>query len=224
MDAARADLERRIATLHWPAIKSAVLELADSRPTPVPLSDIEAFEQECGVSLPDEYREFLLMIGVPAPGPRDGLVPFGCGFPHDGDLPPELWEFPVLSEEERGSLRLPFPGRHTGDENADDDRDDDAMENWHAEGVLPLATDLSNYWAFLVVTGDERGRVWESEDGTHPALTPLCRPVSFREWYAVWLVREIDEELPRIRENRKIAADRFATDAELAALRDSSRR
>lgn len=221
MDAS-SELERRIAALDWPAIKSVVLELADATPTPVPLSEIERFEQECGISLPSEYREFLLRIGTPAPGPGDGLVPFGRSFPHDDALPPELRDFPALAAQERACLRLPFPGRNPSDGNTGDDDDDG--EDLGGDGLLPLATDLCGYWAYLVVSGTERGRVWECEDGMHPARTPLGRPVSFREWYAVWLVEAIDEELPRLRASREIPSDRFATDAELAALRDAARR
>jgi hypothetical protein len=228
MDAERAELERRIATLDWAAIKGVVLELADSPATPVPLADIEAFERQCGISLPDDYREFQQIIGTfESDDPLD-LVPFGCGAPDDGGL---FWNYPRLTDEECAWLRLPFPLRNTDDEDDDDDDDDEAEEcwDWGPEGLLPLVANVdvgcSTYSAYLVVTGDERGRVWEHDkDGMHPAETRLGRPVSFREWYAEWIIDAIDRRLPAIREERKIPKDRFATEAELAALRDLSRR
>jgi hypothetical protein len=209
MDAAVAELERRIAALDWPAIKAAVLELADAPPTPISLAEIEAFERGYGISLPGDYREFLLLIGTNAPGPGEGLVPFRCGFPDEDG------RFLEVDDEGWSRLRLPFPGRHP-DRGADEDPELGTFDGWLDEGVLPLATNLSDFWAHLVVTGPERGRVWETDGGTFPAPTRLGRPVGFREWYAEWLVDQIDHELPRLREHRAHPDDRFATDDELA--------
>jgi hypothetical protein len=189
----RRVLEEHVQLLDLPAIGAAVAKLPSAPPTlsPITSARIQEFEQRCGVVLPDEYRAFLLTVGDGAPGPWGELVPLGYEpDPSTGDLGP-------LSDEFCARICEPFKGigdgeldEHDEDEDEEDEEDDDG-ESWDEvnwDGVLPLAWGGDTMWAWLVVTGPERGRVWETENGDwFPAATPLCRPVTFREWYAVWL-------------------------------------
>ena len=63
-----------------------------------------------------------------------------------------------------------------------------AFEPFVVDGVLPIAEfDDNGVSYYVVVHGDERGRIWEVDGGYSPAASPLCRPLNFREWYALWL-------------------------------------
>lgn len=182
----RRVLEEHVRLLDLSAIKAAVAKLPSAAPTSsgVTSSRIEAFEARWGIVLPDEYRAFLLTVGDGAPGPWGGLIPLG----YEPD--PSTGELVPLSEEIGARIREPFKGSTDGAESelAEERDDGDPREEATWDGVLPLAWGGDTMWAWLVVTGPERGRVWETESGSwFPAATPLCRPVTFREWYAVWL-------------------------------------
>lgn len=168
----REELERRIAAYDWATIRKAVLALSASPPTPIPVDEIEAFERTYRISLPDDYRRFLLEIGDGAPGPGEGILPFRHG---------------VIEE----AVGVPFPGRNTGDDEADDEHNAEIdIVDWH-NGVLPIAEfDENGVSYYVVVHGEERGRIWEVDGEYSPAASPLCRPLNFREWYALWLDRQ----------------------------------
>ena len=177
----RLELEASVAALDLEMIRTNVQQLVEAPLSVVAAADIEAFERDHGVTLPSDYHRFLTTIGDRAPGPLGGLIPFGHGLPDDDD------EHHLLDDDTRDRIGKPFPGRDTGDEDADDEHNGALDFDDFAHGVVPLASaDMLTAW--LVVHGTEAGRVWECDGGSwYRAATPLCRPVSFREWYAVWL-------------------------------------
>jgi hypothetical protein len=191
--ARRVVLEERIRALDHAALAAAVAGLPPTlpRPTPITLAQIQEHEARWGVVLPEGLREFLLAVGDGAPGPWGGLIPLGKQRnPSTGALEP-------LPEEVSARMREPFAGRgpvDVGGDPIEDEEDGDDEHDWITEdpsldGVLPLAYGGCAMWAWIVVTGPERGRVWETDScGWSPAATPLCRPVTFLEWYAVWLL------------------------------------
>jgi hypothetical protein len=127
-------------------------------------SALARFEQRNGVRLPTGYREFLLRIGNGGDGPGDGLETF------DPD---------VLLEK----VGLPFP--LTAAWVWDDDPDpDQAMIEDCGNGWIFLGTEGCGMNWGLIVTGSERGQVWNIEgQGAQP-----CAPArDFLEWYLLWV-------------------------------------
>jgi uncharacterized protein (TIGR02996 family) len=172
------DKVRRAPTSHWLYDKSAT---HNGRLNPV-LSedDVAAFEREHRVTLPEEYRTFLLEVGNGGLGPGDGLSP----------LPVPLAGTPTGTVE--GDLDKPFSLTF---------RSWDGEERFESEsGVLYLATP-DDPWgsAYLIVTGEDRGLVWgfgHIHGGWCPqaptysddhAATVDCLPRSFFRWYEDWL-------------------------------------
>jgi len=131
---------------------------------------IESFERTNGVSLPPDYREFLLRVGNGGDGPPTyGLCPLGTK-PSDFDF-----AAPDFSK--------PFPFTQSwiwedGDVSAEGGKED------VYRGVLILGTDgCGQYWA-LIVCGPEFGRIWMLAD---VGITPVIPGMTFSEWYEAWL-------------------------------------
>ncbi|KAB2350283.1 SMI1/KNR4 family protein [Actinomadura rudentiformis] len=138
---------------------------------PLPEADLVSFETRHGIRLPGEYRDFLQQIGNGGAGPYYGLFPLD-GYPARDALPSEHPNF----------LRTPFP--HTRSWNPPYDtpgyEDDD-----HTTGSLPISHEGCGYIVRLVVTGPERGNLWQDARCSDAGIHPLC--TSFHPWYNAWL-------------------------------------
>lgn len=134
---------------------------------PALLSEVEALEKTLGVTLPEEYRNFLLQAGNGGAGPAYGLFSVQ-EIPGWMDWPLEPEEPPVLS-----------PERDAADLSTD--------ENWR-RGCMPIGSQGDTYFTALMLTGPHRGRVvyWEWEGSW--AFFPEAR--TFLDWYQRWL-REV---------------------------------
>ena len=130
-------------------------------------SEVEELEKTLGVSLPEEYRGFLLQAGNGGAGPAYGLFSVQ-EIPGWMDWPLEPEEPPVLSPE-RDAEDLPTD------------------ENWR-RGCIPIGSQGDTYFTALMLTGPYRGRVvyWEWEGSW--VFFPEER--TFLDWYQRWL-REV---------------------------------
>jgi hypothetical protein len=162
---------------------------------PVEAAALSAFEREHGVTLPDDYRAFLLEVGQGASGPVYGMLTLAAGI------------------KERGAtiygLADPFPEPETVEDHLD----------FAVGGILPICFAGCSYYQGLVISGPCRGEIWgnlEERPGWVPAwrdglLGPDDEPVvcdgddygalyaasldprnkklrqGFAAWYAAWL-------------------------------------
>jgi hypothetical protein len=140
-------------------------------------TELVAFEKRFGISLPEEYREFLLRIGNGAPGPPAyGLIKLAE--PSKGTA-----DYRSHTLEGLASMRKLFPFTkpwvwESGD--ASDEGTDEQIGN----GQLYLGTDGCGMDWFLIVTGPERGNVWMiCGEGIQPTLPKRC----FLRWFEDWL-------------------------------------
>lgn len=161
---------------------------------PLPEAQIAEFERTHGITLPSEYRDFILGRG------NGGDSFFKLGEIDSG------WDFVQWDEAEGvvGDLAKPFPF----DEPWNDltnfiDWDPDASEEKQREyeekreafdliyyraldGALPLAHLGCAIRLWLVVTGPERGYIWYDDRANLEGLRPLARNgerVGFLAWY-----------------------------------------
>jgi hypothetical protein len=171
------------------------------------LSDREVtdFENMHGISLPPDYRSFLISVGNGGAGPAYGVFKLGH-MDHGHDEEP--WNDIFV-----GTLAKPFP--HTSEWNDasgmpvfDDAWEDDPQreeqyeqeystwENryWttqNVNGAIPICHLGCARRQWLVVTGPERGNVWNDYRTDHAGLEPLLTRdrlrVTFRAWYQSWL-------------------------------------
>lgn len=168
---------------------------------------ISDFEKLHRVTLPPEYRDFLLQVGNGGAGPSYGL--FRLGEMDDG-FDEKPW---TENDGFVGTLSKPFP--HTGPWNDvsgmpvyDESRENDPeweeeywreYEIWEQrywntamiDGAIPICHLGCALRQWLVVTGPESGTVWDDLRTDHEGLKPLQQNgngrVTFLRWYRSWL-------------------------------------
>jgi SMI1 / KNR4 family (SUKH-1) len=171
---------------------------------PVTEETISRFEQHYRITLPTDYRGFLIQVGNGGAGPAYGLFPLG-------EIEGESWR---ENDGLIGTLSLPFP--HTGPWNDqsgrpefDEDQEDDPnwehqyqadLSEWEKRhyhnpkfinGAIPICHlgCASRQW--LVVQGPETGHIWNDFRADSGGLKPVEQPgrnrVTFLQWYLAWL-------------------------------------
>jgi hypothetical protein len=105
---------------------------------PLGVDEIERFEQDAGVKLPEEYRNFLTRIGNGGAGPYYGLFSLEQVRSEFDD------EFPL---ERIGELFLPPRTAH-------DER------FYPVQGAIPIAHVGCGSMVLIVGTGSEHGNIW----------------------------------------------------------------
>jgi hypothetical protein len=143
-------------------------------------SKVYLWESEWGVGLPEPYRSFVATVGdgCLAGPPSYGWLPLGK-FPQDADRVPD-----------RKSIRRPFPleGAWIWEDEPELSCEEDArIGATYTDGVLNLGTDGCGLYHMLVVTGRERGHMWEVADvGAFPA--GVDQDSSMRIGFAKWVI------------------------------------
>jgi len=151
-------------------------------------AELHDLEAAYGVALPEELREFLLHVHGGGAGPGYGLY-----IPR---TPEQLEEL---------QLREPFP---YGDEAAAASLQRRAVERFamlpridlpdgkeFAPGALPLAHEGCGAFDLLIVTGEQRGKMWGVDMGYFPVYDGVAGAVGprghfdFLGWYEDWLAR-----------------------------------
>ncbi len=167
-----------------------------------PLSEdkLRAFEEKHGIILPDDYRNFLLIVGNGGAGPDYGLFKLG-----ETDEGPDFGDF-------LGDLSKPFPHRQawndlTGEPPDFEGEYDSAEEEeyqrqigafdeiyWNPhimDGAIPICHQGCALRLWLVVNGPEKGNIWEDHRADYAGIMPLQtknhKRVTFYEWYRAWL-------------------------------------
>lgn len=143
---------------------------------PLAESEVTAFEARYGLSLPEDYRDFLLEVGDGGAGPFYGLYRLDrsdLGPRDDEDLLP-------------GFLAGSFP--HDRSWNSDYDSPEGEEEYFdpaHIRGSLNLSHQGCGYMVRLVLNGPQRGTLWEDGRCSDMGITPFAP--GFAAWYRQWL-------------------------------------
>jgi hypothetical protein len=168
----------------------------------LPSKEINEFEHRHHISLPVDYRRFLLEVGNGGAGPYYGLFPLG--------LMDDNWGTKAWSEGDGfvGLLKEPFPHHESWnlfgmppDDLADSDEAeydrlatqferrywDSALVN----GAVPVCHMGCALRVWLVVSGSEVGHLWRDGRAELSGLRPLVLKDSsratFARWYREWL-------------------------------------
>lgn len=141
---------------------------------PISEAAITAYEQKHGITLPKEYRLFLLEAGNGGAGPYYGLYALEkCGGVTDG-TDPHFLSAPCL-------LRPGLPKGCDLSEALGCEQ-----ENWY-QGAVHIGTQGCTYQMLLVLNGPYRGRVvYVDEEGQPPSPYFVGDP-HFLAWYERWL-------------------------------------
>jgi hypothetical protein len=141
------------------------------------------FEERHGVTLPHEYRTFLLEVGDGGAGPYYGVYRL------DGADAEEFGE----PERTSGFLATPFP--HTQDWNPNPHYpcptwmdDDEHFDDCWITGSMALCHFGCGAVFRLVTTGACRGQVWFDDRGSDGGLSHAAP--DFRAWHLEWLTTQ----------------------------------
>jgi hypothetical protein len=167
----------------------------------LPEASVNEFERVHGVSLPSDFRQFLIHVGNGGAGPFYGLFPLDK---IDGPFGFEAWPDGLI-----GILSEPFPivddwndlsGMPTR-ELADRDKSEYYRQYevfdtnyWRASlvnGAIPICDEGCALRVLLVVTGREAGFLWEDRRSEYGGLKRLRladgSPATFARCYEEWL-------------------------------------
>jgi hypothetical protein len=142
---------------------------------PIDREEVARFERQHHIVLPEGYRRFLIEIGNGGDGPPlYGLVRLGEGKSSALKRKREFWvSLPLVTREfpfTRVTLFHP------------PERDLEGTEEERNYGSVYLGTDGCSMDWHLIITGRERGSVWQFGD---VGLAPVRR--DFLRWYQDWL-------------------------------------
>ena len=170
---------------------------------PLPEEEIRAFETLHGIQLPEDYRAFLLQIGSSGAGPFYGLKPLG--------------DAEHLDEPSVDVFSSSFPLREWFDLRSPHNLSDaQVFSNRWVGGTLCLSHVGCGMFDLLVVSGDERGHIWEDARCNDYGIFPLAlnregvgksqedaqlftiaetqtERTSFLDWYEWWLDWSVEE-------------------------------
>ena len=174
---------------------------------PLPIAEVEAFEKRYGIELPEDYRRIITEIGNGGRGPRYELFPLGEyrsldqavfadhlaePFPHQDawNLPSEFWE------------REPDYDGMTpeAEERAEEEWDALLIEHygapWIMAGAMPISDLGCGSFEWLVVTGPQRGYVWEDRRADNLGVAPARDSDGNRVTFADWYMAQFEDPLP----------------------------
>jgi hypothetical protein len=157
---------------------------------PLAEEEIEKTEKYLDIEFPEEYREFLKWAGNGGAGPAWGLYklystyadeefmkeyPDFCSmdFPYENSFAEDVYK--VLKEDYYHRVEMDDP----------------------FGGFIKLANYGHDMSAILIVSGEQRGKMWLLDEGT--TITPFFQDdkgrghgVSFLDWYENWLDEQLD--------------------------------
>jgi hypothetical protein len=146
---------------------------------PIATEEIANFERQQGITLPDDYRQFLTQLGNGGAGPDFGI--FALGKREEEPLPDIVLE----------NLRIEFAFDEAWNETSLLDKPELYYGYEVLAGAVPIATQgcAMDYW--MVVSGPRKGEIWFDKRTDGAGVEPVCgvdgRHMSFGTWYETWL-------------------------------------
>lgn len=167
----KLSIQRRINS-----IKNKILKKEINLNSPITLKDIMFYEKKYKIEFPEEYREFLINIGNGGDGPP---------FYKINDLVTSIELSQSFAKENNKFLLEEFPlNNYLVWEDVELAEEDMCkLERIHSGNLIIGEDGCGIYW-MLIITGAERGQMWQlTEVGAQP-----CAPkLSFLDWYEYWL-------------------------------------
>ncbi|MGD0631701.1 MAG: hypothetical protein ABR987_20415 [Terracidiphilus sp.] len=164
---------------------------------------VEAFERDHSISLPSEYRGFLIQIGNGGAGPFYGVFSLGTA---DDNFNVRDWK---VNDNLVGDPSKPFRFEEAWDDTSNMPPDDLFEKNekeywqhmgafertyWSSElmdGAIPICHQGCALRIWLVVTGPQSGKLWDDRRSEYKGIRPLeladGSMATFGAWYDEWL-------------------------------------
>lgn len=159
----------------------------------ISLNEIEDFEKEHQITLPTDYRDFILTFGNGGCGPDYGILTLKTGIL---DIP----HYPSESDLIKLSNEFRFNTFWDLEYSPEDD-----FESWQNEyenskwcdGMLRICHQGCGIFLNLVITGNERGNIWvddrANDGGIYPYNFHLGKDkTDFFNWYIDWINKSLE--------------------------------
>lgn len=162
--------------------------------------ELKKFEADNLITLPEEYRAFLLNVGNGGAGPYYGLEPLENGREVDLD---------DMNGNDLIDLSKPFQFTQHWNvefEEMDDDNfeavEHQKIENYYDNKFINGLLRISNFGCGvsmnIVVNGMEKGNIWVDDRANESGLFPdpyfdIKDKITFLDWYELWLDRSLKE-------------------------------
>ena len=151
---------------------------------PMTEKEVLAFERQHAITLPEDYRTFLLTVERGGAGPYYGLFP-PTDYSHE------------LENVKSDFLSLPFPHQEAWPF-AEDSMDQSILDEEHkyfgnfwVQGAMRLCPFGCGAIIVLVITGKARGQIWMDDRPNDYGVVPIAN--DFLTWYEEWLERSFIE-------------------------------
>jgi hypothetical protein len=172
--------------------------------SPLAESDVLAFEQRHNIRLPAGYRHFLIAIGNGGAGPYHGLFPLGMmddmgnklkQWREDDGFVGLLSEPFSLTDEWNDVQGMPSDELFETDERTYEKQLDQFDKRYFdsalVNGAIPICHEGCALRIWLVLTGEQAGRIWRDGRADHAGLKPVQladgSAATFSLWYGEWL-------------------------------------
>ncbi len=156
---------------------------------PLPIEEIERFEQRHSIKLPNDYVEFITKIGNGGAGPGNGLHPL------------EKWNHD-LNSIGQDFLKTPFPHIENWNIKGDlgekhENVENEYFNNRHVTGAIRVSDFGCGINYIMVVSGIKSGTIWVddrcSDFGIYCSVAKETNTAfTFTNWYIDWLEKSID--------------------------------
>lgn len=154
-------------------------------------SEVAEFENDYGIRLPEEFREFLFEIGYGA-GPNYGIYSFE-------KIRKELCDISeIFSKETKLNQHFKFSNKDT--KNYIELKSNGVQGYYYKilsglEGWMPVCHHGCTYYSILIISGEQSGKVWDMcEDGYQILPAGVIKDFSFYDWYENWLDEQLSME------------------------------
>jgi len=143
------------------------------------------FEENHKIHLPNDYKAFLKEVGNGGAGPHYGMYKL------ENYYQPRFYDGSDANYVGDNFLQTPFPYTKSNPFIEDDIDEVISGEEYAKEfiknisGAITLAHQGCGYFDMLIVSGEEKGKVWV--DATVSDYGMYCAFNSFTEWYLNWI-------------------------------------
>lgn len=165
---------------------------------PISEKKIIQFERKYKITLPIEYKTFLMEIGNGGAGPYYGVFPLGKyddGAWIEGQSLVGILSKPFpYSSDWNKPPRLPNEEDYEDEELFDKDYQAAVDEYWKPiDGAIPICHQGCSLRYWLIVSGPETGKIWLDKLAEFSGLKKTTQ--NFEEWYIAWL----EDSLQKVR-------------------------
>lgn len=150
---------------------------------PLTKAEVGAFEKEHEISLPEDYREFLIHVGNGGDGPPE------YGLRKLGELKNnEVPDYLVNGYGDRLKNEFPLNEYWLWDGQEDEPWFEKKLASTEL-GCLALGTDGCGMFWLLILNGPSQGQIWQT---TEMGIQPCLPILSFTQWYKSWIAGDTD--------------------------------